>query len=526
MSTRVPTAPVVITAESSVSDIVRLCPTARQIFDRHGLHGCGGANGPTEPLSFFAAVHQVDIDSLIAELNAEIANPGKAYEYKEALEDFIYRRFFKTAIAIVLSIGALWGAVNLLDIAGGLSFGQARLIPAIHAHAHAMIFGWVGLFVMGFAYQSFPRFKNTRLWHPELANLSYFLMLSGIVTRVVAEIAQPGRTALALGGLATVAEVSAIVLFMNVLLHTALSSNQPRNKHEKYIFGALFWFLVQALASGAFFFAKATAGSQDNLLLRIALFDAPLRDMQVLGFAALMIAGVSQRFVPSVYGLADPKRDNRNLIFGLINASLLLDIVCYVSYRLTGATLFAVGLEIAFALMPIWAVLLVRQVGVFGSAGQPDRTFKFVRAAYAWLVFASLMMPFLLLYSRITHQPFAHSYWGAQRHAFTVGFISFMIVGVSSKVVPILAGVDAKKLSNLWGPFAMMMIGCTGRVVLQVLTDFFPDQAYSFIGFTGFLEVAALAWWGAELWRTMNVARFKQTGGEPAPSLLQIVSAK
>jgi quercetin dioxygenase-like cupin family protein len=49
-----------------------------------------------------------------------------------------------------------------------------KLLPAIHAHAQAMISGWVGLFVMGFAYQSFPRFKNTTLWRPELANLSFY----------------------------------------------------------------------------------------------------------------------------------------------------------------------------------------------------------------------------------------------------------------------------------------------------------------------------------------------------------------
>ena len=37
---------------------------------------------------------------------------------------------------------------------------------------------------------------------------------------------------------------------------------------------------------------------------------------------------------------------------------------------------------------------------------------------------------------------FAHTYMGSHRHAFTVGFISMMILGVSSRVVPILAGID------------------------------------------------------------------------------------
>ena len=153
-----------ITSDTSVSEIVQRCPNARRIFDRHGLKGCGGKHGPREPLGFFAAVHQADVDELLREINAEMAHPtGQTYVYKETLQDYIYRRFFKAGIVIVLTVGCLWGAINLLQIALGNRFLQLRLLPSIHAHAHAMVFGWVGMFVMGFAYQSFPRFKNTTL---------------------------------------------------------------------------------------------------------------------------------------------------------------------------------------------------------------------------------------------------------------------------------------------------------------------------------------------------------------------------
>lgn len=56
------------------------------------------------------------------------------------------------------------------------------------------------------------------------------------------------------------------------------------------------------------------------------------------------------------------------------------------------------------------------------------------------------------------------------------------------------------------GSFILLNIGCAGRVLLQVLTDFIPNVAYPLIGFTGFIELAALGWWGIELWRTMNLA--------------------
>jgi hypothetical protein len=145
-----------ITEDMSVAEIVRSCPDARRVFDRHGLKGCGGEHGPSEPLAFFAAVHQVNLDELVREINDEMeSSSNQPYVYKETLPDYIYRRFFKAGVLTVLTVGCLWGAINLLQIGLGRSFLQLRLLPSIYAHAHAMIFGWVGMFVMGFAYQSF-----------------------------------------------------------------------------------------------------------------------------------------------------------------------------------------------------------------------------------------------------------------------------------------------------------------------------------------------------------------------------------
>jgi NnrS protein len=497
-----------ITTDTSVSEVVQRCPNARRVFDRHGLKGCGGEYGPSESLSFFAAVHHVDIDELLREINADLEHPSaQPYVYKETLQDYIYRRFFKAAIVIVLTVGCLWGAINLMQIAIGGNFLQLRLLPSIHAHAHAMVFGWVGMFVMGFAYQSFPRFKNTTLWRPGLANLSFYLLVAGIVTGMAADMLLPSFSALALGTFSAAAEVTAVVLFILVLYRTAQQSIEPRNPYEKFIAGSFFWFLLGTILNAVFYFAKATAHGQHDLIMRIALIDGPLRDIQLLGFAGLIIAGVSQRFVPHVYGLKRPARDRQSVIFWLMNGSLVLNILSYLLLLTTQITYFAIGLEIAYLLMPAWAVLLARQLGVFTTPSQPDRTFKFIRAAYVWLIISCGMMPLFPLYGVLTRQVFAHTYIGSHRHAFTVGFISMMILGVSSRVVPILAGVDSKRMSSLWGPFILLNVGCAARVLLQVLTDLVPNAAYPLIGLTGFIEFGALLWWGIELWRTMNVAR-------------------
>ena len=496
-----------ITAETSVAEVLRIAPHAREVFDRHGLKGCGGEHGPQEPLSFFASVHEVDVERLLKELNGLNTAKTVAYTYQESRADRIYQRFFKAAIVTMLSVGCMWGAINLLQIALDSNFLQLKLLPAIHAHAQAMISGWVGLFVMGFAYQSCPRFKNTSLWRPEFAIVSFYLLIAGFVSRIVAEMVAPAPISLFFGVLGFGLEMMAAVIFVTVLLRTARKSLEPRAKYEKFIIGSLFWFIVQIPVSYLLFFAKTVAKTEQQAVMRIAMIDGPLRELQLLGFAALIIAGVSQRFVPQVYGLRPPARDRLNLIFWLINGSLVLNVASYLLLMTTFQPAFVAGLEISYLLMPVWCVLLVRQIGIFQKPQRPDRTFKFVRAAYVWLLISSVMLPLFPLYSMLTHQMFAHSWMGAYRHAFTVGFISMMILGVSSRVVPILSGVDSTKLTSLWAPFILINVGNAGRVSLQILTDWRPEVAYPLLGFTGFIEVTALAWWGIHLWRVMNLAR-------------------
>jgi hypothetical protein len=136
-----------------------------------------------------------------------------------------------------------------------------------------------------------------------------------------------------------------------------------------------------------------------------------------------------------------------------------------------------------------------------------DRTAKFIRIAYGWLAVSLAMLLLLPIYQWALGTPFSHAYYGAIRHAITVGFVSMMIVGVASKVVPTLTGRDPRTLSALWGPFILLNLGCFLRVSLQTLTDWTP-AAYPLIGLSGTLELIALGWWGISL-AVMMVTRPK-----------------
>jgi len=59
----------VISENSSVAEIVKAVPGARNLFDKHGLHGCGGAHGPSEralPRVYVEAQNGVHFDGFAA----------------------------------------------------------------------------------------------------------------------------------------------------------------------------------------------------------------------------------------------------------------------------------------------------------------------------------------------------------------------------------------------------------------------------------------------------------------------------
>lgn len=476
-----------ITKDSLLPEVIARHPGTREVFDRYGLQGCGGPLGPSETVEFFSRVHAVPLEKLLADLEA--ARDAPAVEaYSEDLGDVLYRRFFRAAIVVILTTGATLGAAMLLLYGRRRSFTSLDLFPYIQAHANAQIFGWVGLFVMGFALQGLPRFKYVRLWRPDLANVSFWLMIAGLAVRVV-----PGG---AIAG--ALLEAAAIVLFAVVLGRT-LRAGTTRDPWDKYVTAGLSCFVLSGLLEPILAAAISTAPTTDVLIARVATFMGPYRDLQILGFAGLTILGVSQRILPTAFGFREVRRG----AFPLLASGLLLDMTAWLLFRATRQPGWAIASWAGTSLYALGALWMAWQLR--GPTGGDDgRSTKFIRAAYLWLVVACLMMIAEPLYARAAGLRFSHAYHGAIRHAFTVGFISLMIVGVSSKVVPILQGIEVAGLPRLWLPFVLINAGNTMRVVAQVATDWVPGPAFPVMGASGTLEVAGLAVWGVHLWRLLR----------------------
>jgi hypothetical protein len=514
-----------------IPDLLRAAPQARPVLDRYGLQGCGGPLGPAESLGYFARAHDVPVDRLLREVRASLEAPRPTTPLPvvstASPADAIYRPFFKSAIAIVLTLGATWGAYLLVRIGLSGSFTAAG-IHEVNAHGHAQVFGWVGLFVMGFAYQAFPRFKHARLAWPGLAHASLVLLVGGLVVRSVLEpmaAALPGVAVSAV--VASAVEVVAIGLFVAVILKTWHGAGKPLAVYDYYVLSALAWFLVQAVYETVYLAATLGATGPDLVRL-VATWQAPLRDLQIHGFALLIILGVSQRLFRHFYGLPQPGRRIGRVALPLLNAAVIGEVLGLVLMRTSGHAWAALWYA-SVLLLAGTAAWLVSSWRIFSPPEVTDRSLKFLRAAYVWL-FVSLgmlvllpayqyaLLPLLAPDSHAAQLGFSHAYYGAIRHAITVGFVSLMIVGVAAKVVPTLNGRDVRAMAPLWLPFALIDGGCALRVIGQTLTDVVP-AAFPFTGISGLLEVTGLAIWGVHLWRVMAPAAEAADAGPAAPRL-------
>jgi hypothetical protein len=512
-----------IATSCTIRELLGRFPQTRSVFDRYGLKGCGGTEGPTESLAFFARAHGVDLDHLLQELQQAAESPELA-PVQEVVSpaDSIYRRFFKAGIAITLTAGAAWGALLLITIGLKGSFTAISIFD-INAHGHAQIFGWVGLFVMGFAYQAFPRFKHTSLWNPGLAVLTFYLMLGGFVLRVIGEPLHRFTPLFWVGLLGTVLELAAISLFILIITQTFRRSQKPLAAYDYYIGAAFFWFLAQAALDLFHLYMTTTAPTRALLLQQVATWQAPLRDLQIHGFALTLILGVSQRFLHGMYGFPEIPRPRALGVLVPLTVAVAGEALFFVLFRKTGQHFYAgfmyagmvtIAVSVVVLMRGWWTQLWGRPAGMPEeiTAARADRSFKFIQAAYAWLLISLAMLLFVPFYNRLTGQAFSHAFYGATRHAITVGFISLMILGVAAKVVPVLNGVDARTLSRLWLPFILINAGCFLRVSTQVLTDLVPG-AFSVIGLSGVLEVTGIAVWGIGLYRVMNSTNERlQTG--------------
>jgi len=516
-----------VNEQTLLPDLFKDHPETRAVFNRYGLRGCGGDNGPAETIGFFAGTHGVNLPSLIEQIQQVITDPMAREQARAQLDsdarprlaDAIYRPFFLAGLFVILTVGAAWGVLILWKIGLGGSYTGVT-VHEVNAHGHAQIMGWVGLFIMGFAYQAFPRMWHVDLPVPKLALGSWLAMVVGIVCCSTAMMFSDSAWAGPVHRVGVAVEVAAVAIFIALLLTAFVRSGQSIKPYVAFAFTAMAFFFIQTIYSGWHIAQLMAAPDRETLLNQIATLQAPLRDLQIHGLAMMMIFAVSIRMFPTIFGLPEVSTRRAWFAWGLLLTAIICETSLFLTFRLTGSHAAAGAMLLPWLLLPIGAGLIVLPWKLWRPLPEPgrsDRSGKFIRIAFLWLFVSFSMLMLLPIYQIISGIAFSHAYYGAIRHAITVGFISMMIVGMAAKVVPTLRGIGPEKLPALWLPFVLINLGCLLRVGFQIGTDWHPTF-FKLVGVSGMLEWTGLAIWASHLAAVMlGIGRYAQSDSNWGP---------
>ncbi|MBI2303616.1 MAG: DUF1858 domain-containing protein [Chloroflexi bacterium] len=508
-----------ITRTMTLREVMVRYPGTVTIFNRYGLTGCGGPKGPLEPIAFFATVHHVEPEALLRELNEFVARGNGAVPEvsDERVTKDLYPTFLKAAIVVALTAGVSLGAATLAGMAWSGTAASAWK-GLTQAHGFAQIFGWVGLFVMGIVYHVIPRLKGAPLHSQGLARSSFFFMVAGLVLRV-ASVVLPSQVQGFSTLLSTGLVLAAVSLFAYVALATLAASPQPFTFYEKYIVASIVWlwaFAANTLVLTAYNVQRGLESTPETL-------NAPYLHLGLWGFAVMVILGMTLRTIPVFMGRGQPNKKAFDLIFWMLNGGIVLHVGGGYWQAVTSSGvadyLAAAGALLEMAAILSYVAFLNPFPGSRSDRAEPgvERGYEvFVRAAYLWLVVATLMSVGYTIYSGVTGNQVTHSLVGAYRHALTVGFITMMIFGMAHRILPVFGGVRLYNRGFMMAAFILLNLGNGLRVVSQPLADIFGGVFFPIMGSSGFIELLATVFFGYNIWRTID-QRWYEGEARPTP---------
>jgi hypothetical protein len=286
------------------------------------------------------------------------------------------------------------------------------------------------------------------------------------------------------------------------MLVTFLKSGQPMKPYIGFIIAAFTWLNISEWMNLLHGWVTMTAFNEKALLWYVATLQAPLRDFQVHGVGLTLILGMSLLMLPKMFALPEVSAKRAWWALVLLVSAVSLESGLFITYRVLENHWFAALLMVPWLMLPVAVWLVAGPWKLWQEMPLKDRTTKFIRTGYLWLSISLTLLLLLPLYQKLVHIPFSHAYYGAIRHAITVGFISMMIMGFGAKVIPVLNGKDWRKLDSLWLTFILINTGCLLRVSTQILTDW-NHSFFAVIAISGICEVTALVVWAVPLLNMM-----------------------
>lgn len=380
-----------------------------------------------------------------------------------------------TGLFFMLVPGTFLGAWNLIALSQPAA--PKLSVAWVQAHGHAQIFGWIGTFILGIGFYSIPRATRAGRFSISRGWSCWALWTFGILLRWSAGVWESSwRLTLPLG---SALELTAFCIFL-----ATISGHRPEGQSKKLdawifvVMAGTLGLLALLLINFATALSLAFSGHTPAIP---PITNSRLLTLATWGFLVPFVWGFSARWLPVFLGLKSVREE------------FLLAVV--------GANTVAVSLHAAGWTATSMIVLLVAAVGsvaalrVLESSIQPAKTMGvhpsfpyFVRSAYGWLLLSGVLAVAAAFVDR------HNGWWGASRHALTVGFISMMVFAIGQRVLPAFAGMKLLfSPRSMLVSLALLTLGCTLRVGGQILAyEGFAQWAWHVLPCSAILEMSAV----------------------------------
>lgn len=442
-------------------------------------------------------------------VKANISSSLRATREREAAMSELLMAYIGTGLVFMLFPGTLLGVWNLLQISGreqGVFISPAWL----QAHGHAQVFGWVGSFLLGIGFYSIPKLRERATGVIRSAWVCWALWTVGVAVRWAATVYNwDWRVLVPAGG--ALEFVACLIFFVIV------SQHRPKDSSTKGL-EPWVWVVMSATIG---FLLSLTANLVESVYVSLRgispafprNFDQSYLALLGWGFLVPFVWGFSAKWMRVFLGL---KMMRPRFLFGAV-ALNFLGVACAIAGQFTMATLFL----FAATLSSVFAIRIFEASEQEPKIRGIHMSFPiFVRMAYAWLLIAAG------LGIAASQWDTSGGFWGASRHALTVGFVAMMILAVGQRILPAFAGMRL-----LWSPRLMfaglflLTVGCTLRVSCEVLAyQGYADWAWHVLPVSALLELAALSVFAINILCTFVLQKSHAVNEPMTVSLPQIVA--
>ena len=345
-------------------------------------------------------------------------------------EERSYLWFMASALVLTLVAGL---TLPFLIAAGerGVAPWSLRLDSLIQAHGALQLQGWAGLVVAGMGLRMVPRLAGRRPM-PRMVTLSILvLMLLGVLLRTAAQTFVPMALAgtLLLGG----AMSSGIgMLAFAIAAAWTLAIRRVTQSWALATWAACVWWSIWAAVT-----VYGAMASSDGILP--SAVNGAANWIGLLGAVGNFVWAVQSRSVPVFYGRQPPSVSRFAPPLALYNLGIAAIAISLIS-TLGGSVLPGLGL-VAVGLGAAWLAPIAGSIGGTARrlrpASQPAAAF--IIAANLWAVAAGVLMIAGGVLGLATGQPPTARLRDATYHAFAIGVVTILIVGMAQVITPVFA---------------------------------------------------------------------------------------